>query len=212
MDGWSGTGFILDNGKFVTARHVAEAWYFWYNGGNVDREKSVLNAIVNQGGKVVCHFIAVSSSGITLEFSSNQFRIDRSHDKAYNTDDGTVYTVGQLDNTDYAYISVNGSGLPFDSNKSNNLERGTNLTVLGFPYGLGANSPSDITPIYGNGIVAASGLQNGVILTTDSNYEQGNSGGPVFYTNSNGKLMVVGIVSAGIGNNTGFVVPISVIN
>ena len=68
---------------------------------------------------------------------------------------------------------------------------------------------TDINPIYGSGIVAARGLQNNVILTTDTNYEQGNSGGPVFYTNNDGELIVIGIVSAGAGRSTGFVVPIS---
>ncbi len=32
-------------------------------------------------------------------------------------------------------------GLPFNSNLSNNLDRGVKLTFLGFPFGLGANSP-----------------------------------------------------------------------
>ena len=50
-----------------------------------------------------------------------------------------------------------------------------------------------------------------MILTTDTNYEQGNSGGPVFYTDASGNLVVVGIVSAGAGRATGFVVPISII-
>lgn len=78
--------------------------------------------------------------------------------------------------------------------------------------GLGANAVDDINPILGSGVVAAPGLQKGCILTTDTNYEQGNSGGPVFCTNSDGSLSVVGIVSAGAGRSTGFVVPISVIN
>lgn len=210
--GWCGTGFLLDNGMFVTARHVAEGWYFWMDGSGVKEHLAQLNFIANNGGKVVCHFIAVSSSGRTLEFTNEQFRIDRSHDQTGNTDDGKSFSLARLDNTDYAYMPVNGSGLSFDSNKSRQLERGTKLTVLGFPLGLGANSSSDINPIYGSGIVSVPGLQNGVILTTDTNYEQGNSGGPVFYTDSDGKLVVIGIVSAGAGRNTGFIVPISVID
>lgn len=48
---WSGTGFLLDNGDFVTARHVIEAWNFWMNGNNIDENLAQLNAIVNNGGK-----------------------------------------------------------------------------------------------------------------------------------------------------------------
>lgn len=212
MPGWSGTGFLLSNGKFITARHVAEGWYFWRDGNGVNEKLAMLNAIANNGGKVICHFIAVSSSGKRLNFTSDQFHIDRSHDKTGNTDDGTALSLGILDQTDFAYFNAGGNGLPYDSSKSKSLARGTNLTVLGFPLGLGANSPTDINPIYGSGIVSAPGLQNGLILTTDTNYEQGNSGGPVFYTDEDGNLVVVGIVSAGAGRNTGFVVPISVVN
>ncbi len=211
LPGWSGTGFLLSDGRFVTARHVSEGWYFFVSGGEVNSALLNLNAIANNGGKVVAHFIAISSSGRKMSFTSDQFHCNRSHDRENHTEDGTKVVMASLDNTDYAYFNAGGSGLPFNSSKSSSLERGTKLTVLGFPLGLGANSQTDINPIYGSGIVAANGLQNGVILTTDTNYEQGNSGGPVFYTNENGDLVVVGIVSAGAGRNTGFIVPISAI-
>lgn len=211
--GWTGTGFLLDDGRFVTARHVAEAWYFWRDGSGVNEQLAAMNALVNNGGKITAHFIGISSSGQQLEFTSSQFVYNRNHDERGTTEDGTILSLAHLDETDYAYIRGLGkNGLKFDSNRSRNLERGEKLTVLGFPLGLGANAINDINPIYGSGIVAASGLQKGRILTTDTNYEQGNSGGPVFYTNADGSLSVIGIVSAGAGRSTGFVVPISVIN
>ncbi|MBO5204808.1 MAG: trypsin-like serine protease [Prevotella sp.] len=48
------------------------------------------------------------------------------------------------------------------------------------------------------------------MLTTASGFEHGNSGGPVF-VERDGKSIVIGIVSAGAGRSTGFVVPISVV-
>ena len=213
VPGWCGTGFLLNDGRFVTARHVAEAWYFWKDGNGTNSKLALLNMIANNGGKVVCHFIAISSSGKQLTFTSDQFICNRSGDYSGTAEDGSRITLAPLDKNDYAYIRFGASnGLPFDSSKSKSLDRGTKLTVLGFPLGLGANSATDINPIYGSGIVAARGLQNGVILTTDTNYEQGNSGGPVFYTNADGQLVVIGIVSAGAGRVTGFIVPISAIN
>lgn len=210
---WCGTGFLLSDGRFVTARHVAEAWYFWKDGSGTNEKLAMLNMIANNGGKVVCHFTAISSSGKQLSFTSDQFSCNRSGDYSGTAEDGNRITLAPLDKHDYAYFRAGSSdGLPFDSSKSSNLERGMRLTVLGFPLGLGANSATDINPIYGSGIVAAPGLQHGVILTTDTNYEQGNSGGPVFYTNAEGKLIVIGIVSAGAGRSTGFVVPISAIH
>ncbi len=209
---WSGTGFLLKDGRFVTARHVVEGWYFWQDGSGVNEQLAQLNYIVNNGGSVVAHFIAVSSSGKQMQFTSKQFNCDRSRDVSGTVEDGGQMSIAQLDETDYAYFQTsNHSGLNFDKGKSTKLERGTKLTVLGFPLGLGANAVNDINPIYGSGIVAAPGLQQGRILTTDTNYEQGNSGGPVFCTDEKGNLTVIGIVSAGAGRVTGFVVPISVI-
>jgi len=211
IPGWTGTGFLLSNGKFVTARHVAEAWYFWRDGSGTNEQLLNFNLIANNGGKIVAHFVAVSSSGRQLKFTSDQFRCNRSHDGVGNTDDGNKISLARLDETDFAYLEMNdsGRGLLFDSSKSCNLDRGTKLTVLGFPLGLGATSTS-VNPIYGSVIVASQGLYQGRIVTTDTNYEHGNSGGPVFYEDS-GKLVVVGIVSAGAGRTTGFIVPISVI-
>ena len=211
---WSGTGFMLSDGRFVTARHVIEAWSFWLDGEGVKDNLLYFNMISNNGGRVVAYFIAVSSSGQQMTFTSDQFECDRSRDDVVISEDGKRCSLARLDDTDYAYFQTNqrGNGLKYDSSKSRNLSRGTNLTILGFPLGLGANAIDDICPIYGNAITAANGLQQGYILTTDTNYEQGNSGGPVFYTNENNELEVIGIVSAGAGRSIGFVVPICVIN
>jgi hypothetical protein len=211
--GWSGTGFLLNDGRFVTARHVAEAWYFVVSGGEVNQEMYILNLVANNGGKVVVHFEAYSSSGDKISFTSSQFSCNRSGDQSVVDDDGNTLKVANIDNTDWAYFrSGKTDGLNFDNSKSTSLERGTRLTVLGFPLGLGANSANDINPILGSGIAASNGLNQGVILTTDTNYEHGNSGGPVFYTDSSGSLRVIGIVSAGAGRSTGFVVPIASVN
>ena len=210
---WCGTGFLLADGRFVTARHVVEGWYFWQDGNGVNESMALFNYIANNGGKVVAHFIAVSSSGSQIEFSSDMFHCDRSADQSGVLEDGGVMSLASPDAADYAYCRVSGTsgGLKYDRQKCRSLERGTNLVVLGFPLGLGANAIDDISPIYGSAIVAVDGLQQGSILTTDTNYESGNSGGPVFYTNSEGELVVIGIVSAYAGRNIGMIVPISVI-
>lgn len=212
IPGWTGTGFLLNDGRFVTARHVAEAWYFWKDGSGTNEKLALFNLVANNGGKVVAHFVAVSSSGDQLQFTSDQFTCDHSGDQRGTNDDGHIMSLGQLNDTDYAYLETGRTnGLKFNKEKCDHLEMRTELTVLGFPLGLGANAIDDIHPVYGNGIAAANGLTRGMIVTTNTNYEQGNSGGPVFYTDENGELAVVGIVSAGMGRVTGLVVPISAI-
>lgn len=209
---YTGTGFLTLDNRFITARHVAEGWYFWIQGGQVNEAFQFLNQVANNGGKVVAHFIAVSSSGKQLSFNSNQFNISRATDKKTNADDGSVLTVAVLDNTDWAYIDMAGGGLKVNKDRSQNLERNEHLSILGFPLGIGANSTSDINPMSSEARTAHEGLQNGVIITTATTYEQGNSGGPVFALDDNGNFEVIGIVSAGAGRSTGFVVPISAIN
>jgi S1-C subfamily serine protease len=211
--GWSGTGFMLNDGRFVTARHVAEAWFFVVSGGAVDDRMLTLNRIAHNGGKITAHFVAISSSGDRFSFTSEQFTCDRSHDDTGVDEEGFALSVANIDETDWAYIRTsNRTGLKFDSPKSASLERGTKLTVLGFPLGLGANASDDIQPILGSAIASRKGLNKGVILTTDTNYEKGNSGGPVFYTDASGALSVIGVVSAGAGKTIGFIVPIATIN
>ena len=55
LPSWTGTG-MLEDGRFVTARHVVEPWYFLNSGGKVDESMLMLNIIAHNGGKVVAHF------------------------------------------------------------------------------------------------------------------------------------------------------------
>lgn len=210
---WSGTGFLLDNGTFVTARHVVEAWNFWMNGNDIDENLAQLNAIANNGGKVRAHFMAISSSGKRLNLTSDQFSVNRSADQVKHVEDDVKMSLGGGENTDYAFARVGQSGgLKSDKSASTSLDRGTKLTILGFPLGLGANSPTSIKPVSSTATVGIDGLDRGVILTSETNFEHGCSGGPALITDGDGNYTVIGIVSAIAGRNTGFIVPISNVN
>lgn len=210
---WSGTGFLLENGKFVTARHVIEAWSFWMNGNDINEDLAQLNAIMNNGGKVKAHFVAISSSGKRINLASDQFSINRSADQVRHIEDGIKMSMGGVGNTDFAFTHIGASGgLKFNEAASTSLDRGTKLTVLGFPLGLGANSTASIKPISSTATVGVDGLDRGVILTSETNFEQGCSGAPALTLDANGNYEVIGIVSAIAGRNTGFIVPISTVN
>jgi len=205
---WSGTGFMLDNGRFVTARHVIEAWYYWLQGNEPDEKMLTLNAIVNNGGKVVYHFVAVNGKGEKFTFTSDQFSVYRGADITKETDEGIVVSHASETRYDYAYANISRpGGLAFDKEMSESLKRGVQLTVYGYPLGLGAGDK----PLMGKAMVSAEGLMEGVIMTTDTDFEHGNSGGPVFYSPEEGKFVVVGIVSAVMGRQAGQVIPISCI-
>ncbi len=210
VPGWSGTGFLLEDGSFVTARHVIEPWSFWMSGDGVDEDWVQLNAVMNNGGQVCANFVAVSSSGNRLNLSSRQFSMDRSKDRSGYYEEGLKLSVGAFE-TDVAYVDVGQSGgLKFSKAASTSLKRGTKLIILGFPLGFGANF-SSITPISSTATVGVDGLNEGLILTSESNFDHGCSGGPVLTMDSEGNYVVVGVVSAEAGRNMGFIVPIGII-
>jgi len=212
--GWMGTGFLLNDGTFVTARHVAEPWYFLTESDDNDTFLE-MNLVANNGGNIVAHFAAVSSSGDIIEFSSKNMTCDRSKDITRSIDIEDDYmniSIATSNSNDIAYVKTNHKGgLKYDSEKSRNLNSNTNLTIVGFPYGLGVKTFDRVEPLVSTAKVASNGLHDGMIVTTATGSEHGNSGGPVFITDNSGKLVVVGVVSAGFGKNMGLMVPISAI-
>ena len=203
----TGTGFLLNDGRFVTARHVVEPWM--YPKGEEDEFSLLCNAIAHNGGRVVCYLDAFSPTGKKLSFTSTNARINRSGDISQAIDGMRIVTAYNSVDCAYFYTNEKG-GLAYDNSLSRKLPMQAKLTILGYPLGLGANSQNDTHPIYSEAVVAREGLEaNGHILTTATTFESGNSGGPVFATTTEGELIVVGLVSAGAGRSTGFVVPIA---
>jgi S1-C subfamily serine protease len=116
------------------------------------------------------------------------------------------------DGNDWAVTQIDGAGndgLFIDKNLSQSLEASRRLYVLGFPFAIGANSITDIKPIYSECSVSRDGLDKDRIDVSSRAFDHGNSGGPVF-TKVDGKYYVIGIVSAEYGEQ-GFIVPISAI-
>src|SRR5258708_36128373 len=75
----SGTGFLLSDGRFITARHVVQPWYFLEQGAS-DLEKA-LNIVASNGGKVTHYFTAYSSDGQQIELNGDQFTVDGEGDE-----------------------------------------------------------------------------------------------------------------------------------
>jgi hypothetical protein len=204
---WTGAGFLLSDGRFVTARHMVESWYYPSNKLEYD-----LNDLITKGqGEIIAYFKAVSTTN-TLQFSSNQFEFDRTKDQiVMDTLEGNSYqlTIPNM-NDDWAFKNTSVKGLiNADLSKSNNLSVADQLYTLGFPAGLGVNV-SGVTPILADFKVTAPGLTNGFISTTKGSTYYGNSGGPVFLKTTNG-IKAIGILSGtkGPGQTQGRVIPIS---
>lgn len=235
FNSWVGTGFQLNDGKFVTARHVVTPYYsnnYHIEDGkvvpHVNNPKAIfadlfLN-IMYQMGKVSIEYSCVSPSNrFTLNHSqirenSNSDRIhtleqpykliDKNDEVIAEIPAGSKIREGGLGAVDFAYFDMSsGGGLNANRQLSTSLKQGTNLYILGYPHGWGRGKP-----IFSTAVCAQDGLSNelgGTIMASNDNTEGGNSGGPIFVKDGSG-WSVVGIVSGG-SYAKGRFVPISVI-
>ena len=206
-----GSGFLLEDGRLVTARHVVEFWYYYHYFNSSDFE--AINIYAHNDGKVVAYYIAFSSSGQEFSFTSEQVKCNRRTDKTATEmlDNGRNVVVkrANADETDWAYYQTREtSGLKYDNTLSTNLPIGADLEILGFPQGRGAENLNNISPVYSNCKVSQQGLDvNNTIMVSNDNIEPGNSGGPVLFKH-NGVYHVIGLVS-GYTYKKGRIVPIS---
>jgi hypothetical protein len=185
-----GTGFVMEGGIFVTARHCID----------IVTNDDKLNIIDNSGGNVIFHFIAKSFDGsLNFKFTDENFRVDDSKDDyervSFGGSSGSIRVPDYNNGSDWAYAKLNShDGVPFDKAISTQLPSGTNLVVLGYSYGMDYRESGSLEPYYSTAKTALSGLQNGTIQITEAGFDGGNSGGPVFIV-SEGKLKVVAIVT-----------------
>ena len=205
-----GTGFLLSDGRFVTARHCVEPWLFDIT-TSIGKQMQAMYALANMTGafRVYAEIVAYNMDGMKLSFKSTDFKIDRSYDSPIPVDyelngekvelQGAVAfgTKASLGN-DWAYVRTSQKGTIVDGRSmSDNLKSGSTVHLLGFPRSLGiADGDKIVEPIYNSMNIARDGLNDGRCIMVSQGVDKGNSGGPVFVM-SNGQLRVIGIVSRG---------------
>lgn len=212
---WSGTGFLLNNGKFVTARHCIQGWLYENPVGDEMVSSVARAAATNSDIKIKAYFVALSSlSNTRFTFTSDDFRIDETKDRVaqIGTDDvgnpikwrftfpGFEGMSEDMWSTDWAYTTnTDGKrgGLVADGELSKSLIPMQKLVVGGFPRGIGVfDGTQQIEPIFTELTTSRSGLANNGCILHSRGTDHGNSGGPIFAL-KDGKLVVIGIVSRG---------------
>ena len=201
---WTGTGFLLDDGRFVTARHCVQAWRF---GTDRDVINQVAIADSYDDVWVVATIRAISRTGKRFEFKSTDFiyneRYDKTQQIGVDPDGDPLYFTSVLladdervFSTDWAYVQTSLRGaISADRQLSENLRTGAELHVLGFPGTTGIGETHDvIAPVYNRFTVGFDGLDTSGCFLHTRGVDSGNSGGPIF-ARKNDKLVVVGIVS-----------------
>jgi S1-C subfamily serine protease len=227
-----GTGFVLQNGYFVTARHCVETWLF-----DMEEESIAANAIATtypNEATVYSEIRAYNKNGLQFTLHSSDFRINRNSDvvKQIDIDEDNqpirfrfAYPDSYADERigsrsmyahDWAVARVSQkiatqSALVADYEASTSLRAGEEIHILGFPAGHGVGDGTQLVePIYNKMSVSRDGLDNAGCILTSQGAAHGNSGGPIFALKNN-HLVVVGIVSRLDGRTEQYnhIVPIS---
>ena len=205
-----GTGFLMNDGRFVTARHCVEPWMFDV------KDLQTKYALANSSGgmyRIYSSVVAINMQGESLEFNNSDFKIDKTYDSPidvpYEIDGQQLTLQGGLAfgtkaalGNDWAYARSSKKGSIKDGRGiSAQLKSGTPAHILGFPKSLGIlDGDNIVNPIYNNLTISRDGLNEGRCIMVNQGIDHGNSGGPVFVLNK-GQLFVIGIVSRGDGNS-----------
>lgn len=217
--GWSGTGFLLDNGCFVTAQHMIHFDYLTTDStGNIvtDALATQLNSLYYAGQATIRMTCKSTQKSFSLEYTYTDmpFSLGEVEFKRMKCqfEDGTTRILGEhsyVSGGDWACVQLNQQGcIPFDAAFSRNMPAQTRLTIAGFPSNQGHSSP-----VVSEAITSRNGLESdGSIKTSNDNADTGNSGGPVFAV-KDGKYVAVGVYSGVIfgsdrSHRKGCVVPI----
>ena len=199
-----GTGFMLEDGRFVTARRVIEPWLY-YNSSAYDHNgklwtyRDILRAVKSGAYRVVAHFTAYSPSGMNFQFRNTDFRTYGGYSTSSVNDWATMAKRDQL-------LAI--KGLSCDEELSIQPEGGKPVVIAGYPQQYGFTDSQSLIPVYQQNNINVSGLNiHGVIELSSRRYQEGNDGSPVFI-NKNGSWVVVGILSHADDIQHDLVVPI----
>ena len=140
-----GTGFMLEDGRFITARRVVEPWFYYINSDEklrtlLGRDSKGnywyfedIQVCVNKGLKVVANYTAYSPSGANFQFKSTDMRTNPSKSGVdritYTRPNGRVEKLFRAESFELNWFNTN-PGLDWASmQKSDQL-----LLVKGLKY------------------------------------------------------------------------------
>ena len=228
-----GTGFLLEDGRFVTAHRVIEPWF--YQSNVIGTKDGIVwtfgdvQALSNFGCTVVANYTAYSPSGASFKFMNSEMTISQPsvsvESASYKIRSNSVLTeiVGKksvelkyYNNShisDWAYLAKTDqlavvNGLISDSEASLDPKVQEEVKILGYPMMKGYIDSRTIEPVVFTNNVNVTGLNDeGIIELSSSRFQMGNNGGPVLM-NKGGLWKVVGVLCETDKSDRDVVVPI----
>lgn len=215
-----GTGFVLEDGTFITDRQNIQPWVYSLNSEWKEEWRHLMAQYVACGANVIIHYRAYSTKGTgkPLSFVNTEFVVDESGDtnveieieKKFRSTWRDLFgfpisiewgskkyraKVGVISTTSrsYAYIrnkGVNGEGIPYDLEKSGNMSGGTNIHMVGYAR---KTEPHALVPAHFNDRTNVDDTLNGTIVLQGKVDEAGYYGSPAFHFENN-QYKVVGVM------------------
>ena len=191
----SGTGFMLNNGKFVTAKSVIEPWLVVENGvvgSDSDKRVWTYNELIKAGYDVVTNCTAYTAAGTSFKFSNT--------DCVVSTDGSDWATIAKADQ-----LSTVG-GLEMDAEWSVAPKHGTECQIAGY---LPNTDIQNLQPsAFKNAVNVTELNKDNMIELTSQRWQEGLSGSPIIIE-KDGKLVVIGIATKSNIVDRDVVVPIA---
>lgn len=215
-----GTGFMLDDGTFITDRQNVQPWVYNIEGQWKEPWRHLMAQFVACGADVIIHYRAYSTKGtgkpltfVNTDFVVNEtgdadlvVEIERGFRRAWKSYFGVTITewtakkyhmkVGVISKTSrsYAYIrnlGVNGEGIPCDVETSTNMSGGTEIHMVGYAR---KTNEHNLVPQHFNDKTNVDDTQNGTIILQGQVGEAGYYGSPAFYKDENGQYRIIGVM------------------
>lgn len=215
-----GTGFMLEDGTFITDRQNVQPWVYNIDGQWKEPWRHLMAQFVASGADVIIHYRAYSTKGTgkPLTFVNTDFvvndkydlnlivPIERSFRRAWKTYFGVAITewstkkyhknvdVISESSRSYAYIrnkGNNGEGIPYDVETSVSMSGGTEIQMVGYAR---KTDEHNLVPAHFNDRTNVDDTQNGTIILQGQVGEAGYYGSPAFYKDENGQYRIVGVM------------------
>lgn len=226
-----GTGFMLNNGNFVTDRQNIHPWIYGDEQWK-DDWRLLMAECVGAGCNVIIHYRAYSTRGTgkPLTFVNTDFKYDSSDDvisldievrkelrllfkknrikPEYTKRNHVKATILAPKACHWAVIRMKGTigeGLPYNVDAENNLSGGSEVHMVGYAGNTNIHNP---IPAHFNDRTNIDDTQYGTIILQNQVGERGYYGSPAFIKKNNGTYEVIGVMVGSVSGKDRLV-PIS---
>ncbi|MBR5861676.1 MAG: hypothetical protein IKY71_10070, partial [Bacteroidaceae bacterium] len=214
-----GTGFLLEDGRFVTARRVIEPWfYYWSSSIGEDNKGNIwtlgdLQACVNAGLKVEGNFTAYSPAQTSFKFSTSEmtksapkvktvidtYKVSRYLRRMIDSSVSIYVYDSKASADDWATLGKREQlnvvdGLKYSASASLSPKSGENVIILGYPHSDGFSNSLTVNPEQRKNTINSPDLNDvDVIEMSTKRFYKGADGAPVFQK-IDGAWTVIGIL------------------